>query len=573
MSDSPQNVGQPVQPDAVVHSKEKPQRRARKPYTLTALTLLLFVGFAAAFYWSYELEDAYPKATLDVINIIALVAYFAVSVAWMFWIGLLSNWGWRYKASSVAAIIFTPIAFMIVLRPIFGGDMTIVGFRPIWMAPPVVPDADEVASNDTVNLMPESTSDFPQFLGPQRNAIIQTDLPLDLKKLNAESIQWKIPVGPGWSGFVARNGFAVTMEQRQEKECVTCYRISDGKLMWIYQHDARHEDAMSMGHVGPRSTPIIHQGMVYATGAIGNLVCLDGADGSVVWQVDLNQVLGIQLKQTRSGQYPTQAEESSLEWGRSGSAMIYEDCLIVPGGGPKDGPFCTLLALDLKTGKVKWKAGDEMIAYGSPSLQTVDGVPQILLMAEAKGMSFSASTGEVLWTWDRPGKSSGMANTSQMFAVANDQVLMSKGYPDGGGTLIQVNQTAEGWKTKLVWSSPRVLKTKLTSPVIKDEYAYSICNGFLECCRLTDGKRIWKHRARLAHGQLLLVNDLLVLQSEFGELWVCPAIPDGYQQLAKFQAVDGICWNTLCLTGDKLLVRSDEQAACIQLPVTNSKQL
>lgn len=555
---------------AAAQPSQRPGKPSRKPRVLKILTVLAFVGFTAAFYWNSEFDDAFG-IPLDVTNIFALMTYVAFSLLWVLWIAFLSRWDWSTKFMSIIAIFLVPYTAITVLNPVFGGDMTIVGFRPIWTAAPVIPDASETASADTADLTPESATDFAQFLGPQRNATIQTTLPLNLSRLTSEAILWKIPVGPSWSGFVARNGFAVTMEQRQGKECVTCYRISDGELIWIYQHDARHQDSMNMGHVGPRSTPAIHQGMVYAMGAVGNLVCLNGSDGSVVWQVDLNQLLGLKLKETRSGEFPASGEEdSTLEWGRSGSPMIYEDCVIVPGGGLKEGPLTTLLAFDLASGTMKWKGGSEMIGYGSPSLQTVDGVPQILLMAESKGMSFDPTTGEVLWTWDRPGISSGMANTSQMFSVGGDQVLMSKGYPDGGGTLIQVTQGAEGWKTDLVWNSLRVLKTKLTSPVLKDGHAYSICNGFLECARLTDGKRIWKHRGRLGHGQLLLVNDQLIIQSEFGELMVTPATPDGYTELAKIDALEGTCWNTLCLTGDKLLVRSDQEAACFQLPLNES---
>lgn len=561
---TPEVAATEVVPKEVSPTSER--KPPRKPILLGILTVLLFVGFTAAFYWNSAVEDAYG-IPLDVTNLIALVAYLAISAVWVLWIAIFSRWEWSTRSMAILAIILVPSTAVMVLNPVFGGDMTIVGWQPPWAELPVVPEADEIASSDMANLEPESEGDFAQFLGPQRNGVVQTTLPLDPSLLTEDSIQWKIPVGPSWSGFVARNGFAVTMEQRQEKECVTCYRIADGELLWMYQHDARHQDSMAMGHVGPRSTPVIHQGRVYAIGAVGNVVCLDGADGALVWQVDLNSLLGLTLKETGGGEFVTVAEkDSTLEWGRSGSPLVYEDCLIVPGGGPQGGPFTTLFAFDLQSGKVKWTSGNEMIGYGSPSLQTVNGIPQILMMAESKGMSFDPSTGKVLWTWDRPGDSSGMANTSQMSVVNDDQVLMSKGYPDGGGTLIQVTHSEGDWDTKLIWNSPRVLKTKLTSPILKDGYAYSICNGFLECAALADGDRIWKHRGRLGHGQLLLLNDLLIAQSEFGELMVTPASPDGYQELAKLKTVDGICWNTLCLADDKLLVRSDQEAACILLP-------
>jgi len=73
---------------------------------------------------------------------------------------------------------------------------------------------------------------------------------------------WKIDVGDAWSGFVVVNGYAVTQEQRAQNECVTCYNVLTGELVWIYQVPRRHEDAMAWGKVGPRATPTIHQGRV-----------------------------------------------------------------------------------------------------------------------------------------------------------------------------------------------------------------------------------------------------------------------------------------------------------------------
>lgn len=573
MSDSNPSTGEQRPKDAAKQPTtsdsrpEQPKQRKppRSPRFLTAVTLLVVVGFAAAFFFNSEIEDAFG-VPLDVLNVFALLSYLLLSLLWVLWIAILSRWDISTRIMSVVAIFLVPYTALRVFNPVFGGDMTIVGWQPIWEAPREIPKADEETSAGLADLTIEAETDFPQFLGPNRNGIIQTKVPVDLAGIGPESITWKIPMGPGWSGFVARNGFAVTMEQRQDQECVTCYQISDGKLIWIYQHKARHQDALNLGHVGPRSTPTIHNGMVYAVGANGNFVCLKGTNGSIVWQVDLNNLLGLKLKQTSSGKFATQAEDqSALEWGRSGSPLIHGDCVIVPGGGPKGGPNITLIAFDLLTGDVKWQGGKEMIGYGSPSLQTVDGTPQILMMAESKGMSFDPATGDVLWTVNRPGNSSGEANTSQMTAITDNTVLLSKGYNDGGGTLLEVNRKADEWEVKELWTSPRVLKTKLTSPVIKDGHAYSICNGFLECARLSDGKRIWKHRGRLGHGQLLLVNDTLVVHSEFGELFIVDATPDGYKEIANVKTVDGICWNVLCLAGDKLLVRSDQEAACLQL--------
>ena len=43
------------------------------------------------------------------------------------------------------------------------------------------------------------------------------------------------------------------------------------------------------------------------------------------------------------------------------------------------------------------------------------------------------------------------------------------------------------------------------------------------------------------------------------------ASPDGYQELGEIETIDGICWNTICLYDNLLLVRSELEAACIEL--------
>ena len=246
-----------------------------------------------------------------------------------------------------------------------------------------------------------------------------------------------------------------------------------------------------------------------------------------------------------------------------------DDCVIVPGGGPAGETRATLLAFDTQTGKLKWKNGDAMIAYGSPVLAAVAGRRQILMTGESEALGLNPTSGEILWRHARPGESDGGANTSQLSVVSETDVLTSKGYPDGGGERIHLEDRDGALTPVSVWSSRKVLKTKLTSPVILDGYAYSLSNGFMECARLSDGEQMWKRRGRFGHGQVLLVGRFILLHSESGELYLLEATPDEYRELGTLKTINGVCWNTLCLTGNKLLVRSEIEAACIEIPFTH----
>lgn len=520
-----------------------------------------------AFVFISHVEDLMGVG-LDMVMLMTLFGGAVMVLSWIVWFLLLSRWRWPIRIACCAVLLTLPVGFFKIFRPVNGGDATFVRFEPIWETRTEVTVDDAPTSPSIVDLKTETPDDFARFLGPNNNGIVTTGIRIDAEKFSESKQLWKQPIGKGWSAFAARNGFAVTMEQREDKECVTCYDIETGELKWIYHNPGRHQDRLNMGRTGPRATPTIHDGYVYAVGAIGNLVCLNGTDGEIVWQHNLNHLLNVEITtaQDADGRDVHFELNSTLAWGRSGSALIVDDLVVIPGGGPTSGDKTTLLAFDRVSGEPAWRGGNEMIGYGSPVLAHVAGRNQILLTTESKVMSFNPSDGKVIWKMDRPGNSGGEANTSQVTVISENEVLTSKGYNDGGGELIRLESDGDNITATSAWKNPRALKTKLTSPVILDGHAYSFSNGFLECARMSDGERIWKRRGRFGHGQLLLIDDLLIVHSEYGVAYLTHASPEQHEELGSFKTIDGVCWNTLCLYGNKLLVRSELEAACFEIP-------
>ena len=87
------------------------------------------------------------------------------------------------------------------------------------------------------------------------------------------------------------------------------------------------------------------------------------------------------------------------------------------------------------------------------------------------------------------------------------------------GVLLQVNRDGETWTTEEIWTTGH-MRTKFTTPVVRDHYAYGLDDGVLTCIDLDDeGKPVWQAgRAgqpnHYGHGQVLLVEDLLMVQAE-----------------------------------------------------------
>ena len=209
-----------------------------------------------------------------------------------------------------------------------------------------------------------------------------------------------------------------------------------------------------------------------------------------------------------------------------------------------------------------------MVAYGSPSVQTVLGREQILLVGEDHAVGHDAETGEELWAFSRPGGSGSAANCSQITWLASDTLLFSKGYSAGGETVrIAIDEQTQKWSATSISKDPRILKTKMTNPVAYQDHLYALSDGYMECVQIEGLKRKWKRRQRFGNGQLLLVGDKLLVQAESGTLHLLQANPDKFEELCSFESIDGLCWNTLCLHHDLLLVRSDLEAACYRLPL------
>lgn len=401
------------------------------------------------------------------------------------------------------------------------------------------------------DLLTETADDFAQFMGPSRNNYLpRPALSSDWKTTPPQEL-WRSEVGPGWAGFVVRNGFAVTMEQRGEEEWVTCYAVATGEPIWHHAAPGKHHEPL--GGTGPRSTPTIDDGLVYAVGATGLLRCLRGETGELVWQDDLLQ--RYQLTQVES--------EERVKWGHAGSPLIVGDLVIVPAGGKGDN-FRSLIAFDKKTGEVRWEAGSDQLSYASPAFATLGGVPQVLYVSERKFSGFDLQSGEELWSFPWLGYSNMNANASQGIPLGDDRVLVSKGYGNGAA-LLEVKKNDDAFAAEPVWESRRVLKTKFTNGTVIDGYAYALSDGILECVDVETGKQKWRG-GRYGHGQLLGVGDKLLVVGEAGDLMLVAASPEKFQQLGKIEALSDKAWNNLCLTGHRLLIRNGKEAVCYELP-------
>jgi outer membrane protein assembly factor BamB len=399
---------------------------------------------------------------------------------------------------------------------------------------PSAPPVANTAAETTTKAATKTGAEWPGFRGPGRDSIIHgVRIETDWSALPPVKV-WRRPIGPGWSSFAIRGDSLYTQEQRGDEEIVACYKVSTGQPVWIHRDPARFFE--SNGGAGPRATPTLKDGRVYAFGATGILNALDAGNGNVAW----------------SHKVATETRTEVPTWGFSSSPLVVDDEVIVAAAGQ-------LVAYDLATGERRWIGTAGGVSYSSPQLVTIGGVAQILLVSEAGAAGVAPADGKLLWEhrWK------GFPIVQPALTAEGDILFSASG--TSGTRRISVARGPGGWTTEERWTS-NGLKPYFNDFVVHKGHAFGFDGRILACIDIADGKRKWKG-GRYGNGQLVLLpdQDLLLVLSEEGELALVRAATDQFTELARFPAIEGKTWNHPVLVGNLLLVRNGQEMAAFRL--------
>jgi outer membrane protein assembly factor BamB len=450
---------------------------------------------------------------------------------------------WRFTGAP-SAVAVTP-------APAMSAQVATPAITPVegGVAPAVEPASPGVATEaqpvpvptpTPARLEPAPRNDWPQFLGPKRDATLpEVRLDPDWEAHPPKEV-WRSALGAGWSSFAVAEGLAITQDQQGEQERLVALELATGRVRWTFSSRARY--ATVIAGEGPRATPSIAGGRVLAVGATGLLTALDLATGALLWQHDIVEASGA----------------SQPDWGRSGSPLVLDGRVIVSAGGPRGR---SLLAYDVQSGKELWAAGSDAVSYSSPIALTLHGQPQVVSFNAASVSAHQPDTGQVLWEQPFPG---GQPNVSVPLALGDD-LLVSVGYGVGSKRYRPTRASDGTWSTSLLWESPR-LKSKFANLIRHGGFVYGLDDGVLTCLDPADGARRFK-AGRYGHGQLLQLGQHLLVQTEDGELVLLDATPAGAHERARFRVFDGKLWNPPAFVSPYLLVRNDREAVLLRLPL------
>jgi outer membrane protein assembly factor BamB len=526
-----------------VNQNDEPHRLKR--VWIPLVTLLLGAGSFTAL----VLADALEPLQQAYIGMGILLATPLLLVVWILFLSGL-RWYQRFTYLILASVAAVGVLFGLSKALRWDGSIGGSGIprlRWIWMPSEGASLAElRVDGGKRVEIPSEKAIDYPQFLGRGRDGVVHGVRLIRGWESQPPKELWRKSIGLGWSAFAVVGGYAITQEQREDKELVVCYEVKTGKVNWKHEHDVRFQD--KQGGDGPRATPTIVDGKVYTLGGTGILDCIDGATGKNLWTRD------------------TLAENSltNLIWGKSCSPLVFDDKVIVTGG--KEKKDC-LLAYDRETGKPLWKTGDDAASYSSPTLSKLGGKKQILSVNAQSVTGHDPEDGKVLWKFSWPGE---MAKVSQPVPLPGDRVFVSAGY-NVGCVLLQVSHaSSRQWAVEPLWVGRNKMSTQFSNVVIAHNCAFGLDCRQLACIDLETGERKWKGKT-YDFGQVMRVGDLIVVQAEDGDVALVECNPHEFKEVAHMPALHGKTWNNPVLSGPYLLLRNDKEVVCYQMPVQETE--
>jgi outer membrane protein assembly factor BamB len=209
---------------------------------------------------------------------------------------------------------------------------------------------------------PGLSQDWPQWRGSNRDGAVH-GVKVPARWPKALKQQWKVEVGEGVASPVLAGGRVHVFARQKDSELVLCFDLA-GKELWRsepYPAPYRRGAGEGIISIGPRSTPAIASGRVYAFGMTGVLSCLDAATGKLLWRKEC---------------------KPCLPYG--GNSPLVGDGLCIVHFGDSEGgkSLGGVTAFDAATGEVKWCFTDgSRASSSSPVLATLAEKRQVVLFS------------------------------------------------------------------------------------------------------------------------------------------------------------------------------------------------
>ena len=417
--------------------------------------------------------------------------------------------------------------------------------------------------------LPAFADDWPQWMGPQRDNIWREDNLLERFPEGGPRILWRTPVAGGYTGPAVADGRVFLMDyvtsdnvkvdnfDRKEStsaERVLCLDEATGEIKWKHEYPVTYTISYP---AGPRCTPTVQDGKVYALGAEGVLTCLDAASGEPVW----------------SKNFLVDYNTKSAMWGYASHPLIDGDNLLCVVGG--EGSH--VVAFDKNTGEERWKAlTSPEQGYSPPTIIEAGGARQLILLRIDAVTSLNPATGEEYWSVPYEASSGSII----MSPVTSGELLYAGGYSNKS---LLLKLAADKPAAEIVWRNrgPNAISPVNVQPYTEDGVLYGFDQkGVMRAIELESGEKLWETSEPVSErpqnsGTAFIVRqgDRHWLFNDSGELVIGKITREGFEEFDRAKVIEptnqafgrDVVWSMPAFANRHAYIRNDAECICVDL--------
>jgi outer membrane protein assembly factor BamB len=355
--------------------------------------------------------------------------------------------------------------------------------------------------------------DWPQFLGPRRDGSYSGEISTTWPKEGPKRT-WQKDIGAGFAGPVVSQGKVFIFHRGDNEEKIECLDAATGKSLWSNGYPSTYRDDFGFDN-GPRAVPAVADGRIFTYGADGIISAIGVRTGTTLWRLDAKKDFA-----SKKGFF-----------GRAPSPLVVGDLVLLNVGGDAAG----IIALDVATGKLRWKASNDEASYSSPTLAVFDEKTNALFLTRHEFVGLEPATGKLLFQY--PFGPTENASVTAATPLVNGDLVFLSGCYGAGSTALQLKN---GKPTK-VWASDDVMLNHYATCVHRGDLLFGF-DGRQEqgpafsCIEWKTGKLLWR-KEHFGAGSVLIAGDKLLILLESGELVLAEANDSAYKELQRAQVI------------------------------------
>lgn len=394
---------------------------------------------------------------------------------------------------------------------------------------------------------------WPRFRGANFNAINTEDV--DIAKTwpaDGPRVLWSIDVGEGYAGAAVLAGrvYVLDYDRENQADVIRCLSLEDGRDIWRYSYPIR----IKRWHGMSRTVPAVTEKYVVTMGPKCHVTCLDSMTGDFRWMFNL------------VGQFNTKVPQ----WYTAQCPLIDDDKAIIAPAGD-----VLMMTVDCQSGQIFWQTPNPdgwMMTHSSVVPMEFNGRRFYVYCGgdHIKGgvVGISAEDGSVLWKTEQWKV---RFNIPTPVVIEPDRIFLTAGYGQYENGCMMLRLTEADGKISV---EPEFVHTTdvfgsiQQSPIYYDGYIYGVRpDGQLVCLDI-EGNIVWTSTSahKFGFGPYSIINGLIYIMNDSGELTLAQASPAGYIQLAHAKVMDGHeSWGPMAVASGRLIVRDSERMICLDI--------